>query len=744
MKLVENSRSTPYPTAQALLRELANAFDTKSYLSPQYARKLDDSCKKVDIHIGEFEDLKELTVTSPIRLIFGDEIWARVSIFLESLFKRYFQWIDQHPLDGLSVDQANCIFEKTNFFNTLVLFSFWGKDNYHQPICLPDNVDLVLYDQDAANRLLSLMTTKEARDRASLWLKGKEFPSLKYIKTLEQYSSGADLTQDEWQAIKWGIICSRFNAHFTPKSNREMMSFGEISNIFKMEHSKNAHNFLCVKRHIEQICEVFKNTMKFIKTDNDKLQMSHLLGCLKEKLSKFDNCLALDYTFHQFNAHHLTLDGQLEAANNEYKLAFEKLLYRGHSKYQIQIVIKEALLVAAYQKRPDKIFINKLKSTAILFGLDNLPAKTEVEGKNKIELFSGNEIEDLRYKFTQQFTHELAYPGVTYPDYPFLVGMIFEVEDTLINQLTKKQITIGMEGELQRKTTPLIYACMKNKVEDVVQLLDEGASVNVLSEVNDSPLLMSLAQMDFTDPTSSMDNRIFELISKKSHSEQIINAVTIRKINFPLFAAVATGNPNIVKKILSMNDKINIDLRGGLDWITPLYYVLGLINQVKNRHAGVEYFNRHITEENIHRLQPMYAGFENRKEIVRQESLSSRENKIFKIVYEIMMERYPTTPSKLRQIARILIKNGANVNKAHSINGMNYTPLMLAAENDEVNLFKLMIEHGGDWRKVYVLPLGIDSKKKAINCLDIAEYFKAKNVIEYIKDTLQHPNNLFI
>ncbi|MGI1999641.1 hypothetical protein [Shewanella frigidimarina] len=81
MKFINAERETPYPTAQALLREIANALDTKSYLSPKHARKLDDSCKKIDIHVGEFDELKELTVTTPIREIFGDEIWARVSIF---------------------------------------------------------------------------------------------------------------------------------------------------------------------------------------------------------------------------------------------------------------------------------------------------------------------------------------------------------------------------------------------------------------------------------------------------------------------------------------------------------------------------------------------------------------------------------------------------------------------------------------------------------------------------------------
>lgn len=64
---------------------------------------------------------------------------------------------------------------------------------------------------------------------------------------------------------------------------------------------------------------------------------------------------------------------------------------------------------------------------------------------------------------------------------------------------------------------------------------------------------------------------------------------------------------------------------------------------------------------------------------------------------------------------------------------MSYTPLRLAVENDELYLFRLMLEHGGDWRKVYVLPDGVDSKNKAVDCLDIAKSFEAHQVAEYIE-----------
>lgn len=65
MKFLNIDRATPYPTIQTILREIAIALDTKSYLSSKEAKKLDDCCsKRIDLYIGELHALKDLTVIS--------------------------------------------------------------------------------------------------------------------------------------------------------------------------------------------------------------------------------------------------------------------------------------------------------------------------------------------------------------------------------------------------------------------------------------------------------------------------------------------------------------------------------------------------------------------------------------------------------------------------------------------------------------------------------------------------------
>jgi len=55
----------------------------------------------------------------------------------------------------------------------------------------------------------------------------------------------------------------------------------------------------------------------------------------------------------------------------------------------------------------------------------------------------------------------------------------------------------------------------------------------------------------------------------------------------------------------------------------------------------------------------------------------------------------------LRDIARILIRNSADSNAEHTPPIKGCTPLMLAAEIDEVDVFKLMVASDGDLSKTY-------------------------------------------
>ncbi|MBS3797189.1 ankyrin repeat domain-containing protein [Pseudoalteromonas sp. BDTF-M6] len=738
MKLYKAKRTTPYPTAQALLRSISTAFDTKSFLSSSDARKLDDSCsKQVDIHIGEFEKLKELTVISPIRNVYGDEIAARVTIFLQKVFKSYFDWISTHPLDGFSIGQANKYLEDSALLSSLVTSTFLEEDNHSQKLCAPNGVNLTILDDVEDNSLLTLFKSKEVKDRVRTWIKQAELPSFKYVASLEQHAPPNSHDEKQWNNLKWSIIATRFLLEFQPHLENARFAFDDFKNSTEDNRMQLSDNYLRLQSLINDVLHEYKQNARSPKSEKNKKIVSELLLSIKTEL---DNCTELEgltYRYHQLLGKHLVLSGKLEEANFAYKKAFELSLYRAHSKDQIQAIISEALVVAAYQTKADKVFITRLKSASILFGFDLLPAKTKSENKQKLEVLASNEIEHYRYNFNNCFPAQYAYPNTAYPEYDLKVGSI--VEETPQNPLDtqRKNMKVGSKAGVQRKMPPIVYAALHNDVEQVKSCLERGDSVNVTSEVGDSPLLMALSHLDRFDPlTESLDRQIFEAISLKPHSAKILNTVTTRKMNFPLMAAVCTGEPEIVHKVLSLNEDIEIDLRGGLDSESALYHALGLVKECKKPIWTIDDFLNRLQPENLHRLKPLFAGVNiDDLPVIKNERHKKILEEYLEEINKRKLKNYPTV-SKMRQIARILIKKGSNVNLTHRIKGMDYTPLMLAAEMDELNLFKLMIEHEGDWKKSYTLPIYATHRNKAINCLDIAKHYRSERVVKYIQTEL--------
>jgi ankyrin repeat protein len=99
--------------------------------------------------------------------------------------------------------------------------------------------------------------------------------------------------------------------------------------------------------------------------------------------------------------------------------------------------------------------------------------------------------------------------------------------------------------------------------------------------------------------------------------------------------------------------------------------------------------------------------------------------------HEIINERISKCwqRDKLIKIAKILIDSGSDVNAVHKFLINGYTPLMLAAELDEVEIFEYMLDHGGDPKKSYYKP---DSQ--SYDCHTIAKEWGSKDVLSVLKD----------
>ncbi len=78
----------------------------------------------------------------------------------------------------------------------------------------------------------------------------------------------------------------------------------------------------------------------------------------------------------------------------------------------------------------------------------------------------------------------------------------------------------------------------------------------------------------------------------------------------------------------------------------------------------------------------------------------------------------------LRDIVLQLLEAGAEPNARHTNPIVNYTPLMLAAELDEEEIFRFMLDHGGDPSLYYEHP----RTGAKVDCFLIANEFRARGV----------------
>jgi hypothetical protein len=110
---------------------------------------------------------------------------------------------------------------------------------------------------------------------------------------------------------------------------------------------------------------------------------------------------------------------------------------------------------------------------------------------------------------------------------------------------------------------------------------------------------------------------------------------------------------------------------------------------------------------------------------------------MFRLMVENIEKHMPI--KNMRNIAKMLIEGGGDPNAIHKTRINGFTPLMLAAELDEVELFIDMINSNGNPFITCQNP----SNGMAINCFHIALLNKSQWVLKYLFDNQLHLKQKF-
>jgi hypothetical protein len=747
--LMQAKQNFPYPTFVQAVRYIAKVTDSKNS-----NKKLDDKAFGRAFDYREIKAHIEEVIAQPLAKYVDLHTSKVVTEFLEESFKKYAAIVGNICADGLDREEMLFLLMKGFVRNEFATFVLKLSDNFPGP----NPVTLFSNNGTAVSTVLNWVEKheagwthflkgleKEQKDRISAWVRGSDLPSSQFIYLLQTWSKGPWPEHIDWQRVRVLLFLGRAIDHikkdevisdlidevrvalWNPADQIDLPK--EILNIQRQYQKKIAD----ILPHIGMIQNGLKRTNPKKEGDEERFrkEICHVRSYLKEKAIY----RATEYWLDWHDARWHVLSGDLEKANEHYKSAFYDCLFRAGVNQKI--IIEEAFVVGASVVRPDKVFLKHLKCALLTFKYD-IPSvindKPSIKFTDSIENW---ELELWKSNFSTIFPPEGFFPGIEIRRPNSRKGPLLIPVENDVNpdyRYPDRKIKIG---ETWKKLMPqLIYFLLQEKYEIASNLIDRGANVNVFTDTDDTPVSVALEIMNVTNvPYNSLDDRFFEIISCQRHELETINKCTQKKRLLPIISAVETGSPVVVKKVLGLGADPNG--RGMTDRQTALNVCLKRIGMVKNP----EYFFKHQQEmpytpevlDSIRRHTNGIFGFTLDQQ---SQSMSSYEHHpLFKKLKESFPKLTAERVTKfmpvnhMREIARILIEAGADINAEHTSPIRGYTPLMLAAELDEGDLFEYMLTKEGDPFKYYIHP----ETKEKVDCLKIANYFESRQVLEVLK-----------
>jgi ankyrin repeat protein len=737
---MDNKYDFPYPTPFEAIRVIVNALDLKH--SNKY---LDE---RAFTRVYDPRELKEaLTncIYRPIEKYIGLQPNNFLTDLIEIAFDKYIQMTGTVSACGLSRAEMTPI-----LLQGLVK---GGLKHLVQSIYLnfegPHPSTLFSSDTSAVTTSLNWISSnekgwscylsnleKEQKDRISAWLKGIDLPASQSILLLQENYSGPRPEQIDWQRVRILLFSARA-IDWLKKED----SFGLVIDEIRLSFWGVKSNFDMVKK-IATLQSAALGSINSLKSSLSTLQQGlrrtvakespkkylELLNSVRAELSSTSQYGPNKYWLDWHEARWNVFSGNLIHANYLYKAAFEDALFRSGENQKD--IIEEALVVASNLEVPDKVFLKHLKWSLIQFGYD-IASVTTTQPSNK---FSDNiedwEINLWKAGLKSKFPLVGLFPGVelnaTTPKIgPLVLTDLASVKPDYRNP--NRQIKIG---DTWKKTTPqLVWFIETENYEVCKKLLAKGTCINVSSESGDTPILMALEALNVTElPYRSLDDRFFWLISSYSHLPNIINGRTQKKRLLPIISAVQTGRFDIIQKIIELGADPNG--RGQTGEQTALNLCLKYINTLKDvSRARLAQEAMQTTDEvldSIRRHSMGMTGISLKEQALHLAKFNNTE----RIGMRYMRITEKMNLITMREIAKYLIISGADVNAEHTSPVKGYTPLMLAAEFDEYELFNLMLVHGGNPKKAYT---DIRSNRK-VSCFEIADSFNSRNVGRILSD----------
>lgn len=728
------SKSPPYPRFGECIVAIAGALDVKKQDSDvgRLAREGDFDWEKTDAVIQEL-------LLGGSRSVVGSIADSLIAPWLSEVRESYARVVLDVPLDSVSRADVFPILEEEFF----TLKAAQLLIDAHEQLNGPDLAQLLDGDRaplsvtlewldtrvgSSVDKLLYPQSTGSDRtdkDKVSKWRNGIDVPSAPGIKLFCKRLLMIRGDEREAQSAALWIMLAAAMARFERALSRSVRP-----TILRHVLRGAADGQELQRRLLEEVrrvgktwpelaeqgsklwCALMRTTTK--QTD-DRERLWEAILQLESQAGFQDPEGRTNYHYEWMKARWSVLAGQYEDASQHYEKAFEMACYRAGS--QISSIVEEASCIAAFLEK--KVFLKQLKHVGITLGLFQKPREASV-----LEAW---EVEQLAQQMPVLFPaqgrfvdceHELAVPTSG-------VMAISEEEIAKIKldlvKLDRVRAVHFASGDVRRWPQLRLFASF-GIYDRVKALLNAGAPVDQLDSSGGSALLCALQHAVGTGKREVLD-----LLLASPHQAASLNATTNKKRLTPLMCAIDLGDPDVVQRLLDQGADPN--QHALTDYQSPLYYAVSQLAGRIDPQRMFQWLTQAIFREPdlvqkdaLRRFGVGLAGVFGDKQPAQADI--DLALKVAKSQVDSHVRRH--TVSKLTSIVALLLDARAKPNAPHNYPAPGRTALMLAAESDLLEVFALMVDHGGE-------PLRTDADGK--DCMQIAMAFNAKKIESYLVRT---------
>lgn len=727
---------SPFPSLGECYQLLTAAFDTKS--TDAARRKQLASLAESDHDWSLFPKLKRELLIEPLSHLDRD-FALYLEAFVDYLQAHYLDLVKHLGLDSLSRQQAlpalvehyaapvgDFLQQLQRRFSGPQLPQLLDKDQF------PLGVVLQWFEQqsgDSAQQLAQRLypDSKDARDQLARWRKGPrqaDLSSLKtLLRTLEKVSDKPQLVAD---LGPW-LVTARALGHF----DQQLLAVGhpgfrqQVLHALLLGPAAQSGRQSLERLNLEagQRLNILKPGAQWLrehlapargKAAGSQAQARQMLDDFIKLQERHDTDGRTGYFSAWFEGRWQLLSGNYSTAMRHYDAALSAALYRA-GRWQLSLLEESLSLAAMLQDRPR---LKRLKHQALVLGLF-----TSL-GLEQGPVISDWEISQLKQLFARLFPAPGFFPEAEHhsaqPQWPILAFDPAETGKIRVDlQRPDRVIAVYTLDRQKRRYPQLLWFASEGQAEAVRALLQHGANVNLKDEAQGSALLCALQCAHDRGERSTLD-----LLLDQPHEAATLDQCTRKKRLTPLMQAIDMGDAEVVARLLQMGASANAP--GLYPEQTPLYHCLGKLWQLQQPDKAMDKVQSLIKQADAVSHEVLRRQLGSSAGAFGQHALLDPDHPPHQAILKTLLavERERCDPRQLMQIAHLLLRHGADPNASHAYPCPGRTPLMLAAEDDQLELFKAMLAVGGD-------PLQQD--EQGADCWKIALCHQARHVLAFLR-----------